>query len=61
MIWKAVLNHLRAFTGGKVAFKHINELWLERSMTATFIMSLSLNEFIVFLPFLLKRSPKRVR
>ena len=30
MIWKAALNHLRAFTGGKVAFKNINELWLER-------------------------------
>ncbi len=54
MIWKAVLNHLRAFTGGKVAFKNINELWLECSMTATFIMLLSLNEFIVFPPLLLK-------
>ena len=54
MIWKAVLNHLRAFTGGKVAFKNINELWLERSMTSTFIMLLSLNEFVVFPPLLLK-------
>ena len=37
--------------------------WAEKStaMTATFIMLLFLNVFIVFPPLLLKRSPKRVR
>jgi|TARA_B100001079_G_scaffold250768_1_gene242573 site-specific recombinase XerD len=30
LIWKNVLNHLKGFSGGKIQFKHINELWLER-------------------------------
>jgi len=29
-IWKVALDHLKAFTGGKVAFKNINERWLEQ-------------------------------
>ena len=29
-IWQNVLNHLKTFTGGKVAFKNINERWLEK-------------------------------
>jgi len=29
-IWKNTLNHLKTFTGGKVAFKNINERWLEK-------------------------------
>ena len=30
LIWKATLKHLKTFTGGKVAFKNINETWLEQ-------------------------------
>lgn len=29
-VWKNTLNHLKTFTGGKVAFKNINERWLEK-------------------------------
>ena len=29
-LWEATLNHLRKFTGGKLAFKNINERWLEK-------------------------------
>ena len=30
MIWKSTLKHLEEFTGGQVAFKIINERWLEK-------------------------------
>ena len=29
-LWEATPNHLRKFTGGKLAFKNINERWLEK-------------------------------
>jgi hypothetical protein len=29
-LWEATLNHLSTFTGGKLAFKNINERWLEK-------------------------------
>ena len=29
-LWESTLNHLRTFTGGKLAFKNINERWLEK-------------------------------
>ena len=29
-LWEATLNHLRTFTGGKLAFKNIDERWLEK-------------------------------
>ena len=30
MIWKSTLKHLEEFTGGQVAFKIMNERWLEK-------------------------------
>ena len=30
LIWKSTLKHLEEFTGGQVAFKIINERWLEK-------------------------------
>ena len=29
-LWESTLNHLRTFTGGKLAFKNIDERWLEK-------------------------------
>jgi integrase len=29
-VWRNVLNYLEVFTGGRVAFKNIDELWLEK-------------------------------
>jgi site-specific recombinase XerD len=33
MIWKSTLKHLEEFTGGQVAFKIMNESWLEKWQT----------------------------